>query len=322
MRKIFYTCAVIILLVLFSLNIAENTYSIGYVLRPSYKWFIKSDTEYKKQIIKQSKLPNLTIDDLTSVVGPYELEEFIIKNTNNPQIYTPSQENREKGIFQANFHSHTKYSDGRATVEEMLDMANDYAKTIAPKPFYIAITDHNTVNSGKHIVELLDKDPNKYKNLKIVLGMEVFSIIEPIKDVLNSDIEIHLVSLAINPYDKQLNKIFKINPYVHNNYSYRTFDNAIILLNLKGLVGIAHPARSVSSKRIPDYKKYINFLFERYTYLTANSFSFVEAYYQSYKREKSKVINYINDNCEVFGIKKSGSIDNHGRDLFNKKGDD
>ncbi len=322
MRKIFYTCAILIILSLFSLNISEYIYGLEYLFRPSYKLFVKSDLDYKNQIIKLSKLPELTIEDLVSIVGPYELEEFISKNTNNPEVYTPSIENRENKVFQANFHSHTTKSDGKLTVQQMLDLANDYAKTIAPKPFYIAITDHNTVNSGKEIVEILDKNPDKYKNLKIVIGMEVFSMVEPLKNLGNNRMDTHIVSLAINPYDKELNKVFYVQKFMHNNYSYRTFDNAIILLNKKGLVGLAHPARNVYSKNIPDYKDYISFLFERYKYLTVNSFSFVEAYYQSYKKEKPDVIKYINEKCIELDIKRSGGIDNHGNNLFQKKGFD
>lgn len=319
MRKIFYTCAVVIVLFLLALDITNITYNVGYLSGSSYKQSIKSDIEYKKQIIKQSKLPELSVDDLASIVGPYELEEFIAKNSNNPQIYTPSKENIAKGVFQANLHSHTVNSDGKLTVQEMLDLANEYAKTISPKPFYLAVTDHNTLVSGKEIIEILDNNAEKYKNLKIIIGMEVFSVLEPIEDILNREMEIHLVSLAINPYDNLLNKVFYIREFVHNNYSYRTLEHAIILLNKKGLVGIAHPARGVYPNKVKSYKRYVDYLYGKYKYLTRKSFSFSEAYYQSYGREKQEVIDYIINNSDTFGVKKSGSIDNHGKNLFKKK---
>ena len=136
--------------------------------------------------------------------------------------------------------------------------------------------------------------------------------------LVKNKIDIHLVTLAINPYDKDLNTIFFDYGYDKNNYSFRYFEDAIILLNQKGPVGIAHPARYISNYNIPNYKIYIIYLYQKYKYLTKNGFSFTEAYYQSYSNEKKEIIEFIKLVCDKFNINKSGSIDNHGKNFFKK----
>lgn len=287
---------------------------INAIFTKSFQQEIKSDLDYKEQIIKDSNLPNLTIEELSSIVGPYELMDFIKKNNNNPSIYTPTDKN-----FQANFHSHTTVSDGSLEPAELLDLAQNHAKKNPSKPFYLAITDHNKTRSGKEILEILDNNAEKYKNIKIILGMEVFSFLQPRLGINPNEVAIHVTTLAINPYDKELNKIFKEKHKNDKwNLSYRTFESAVILLNKKGLVGIAHPARYIEDAGVKDYKKYFEFLFKKYKYITRNSFNYTEAYYQSYKTENPEIIKYIESFCDEININKIGSIDNHGKSFFKK----
>ena len=318
MKKVFYIFAIIFIVFGITYKCFDFVYGVELYSLPSFKTYIKSDLEYKDQIIRSSNIPDLSLENLSPIVGPYELMNFITENSKNPDIYSPSDENIKNKVFQANFHSHTTNSDGSLTVQEMLDLAENYAQSIAPKPFYLAITDHNKTKSGKDIVEILHKYPNKYKNLKLVLGMEVFSVMATKPPFLKNKIDIHLVTLAINPYDKDLNTIFFDYGYDKNNYSFRYFEDAIILLNQKGPVGIAHPARYISNYNIPNYKIYIIYLYQKYKYLTKNGFSFTEAYYQSYSNEKKEIIEFIKLVCDKFNINKSGSIDNHGKNFFKK----
>ena len=318
MRKFLHIFAIIFIFCGLTFKCFDYIYGSEFYTIPSFKSFVKSDLEYKKRLISNANIKGLSLEKLAPIVGPYELEDFITKNSKNPQIYTPSKENIENKTFQANFHSHTTNSDGALSPKEMLDLANNYAKTIAPKPFYIAITDHNKTKTGKDILEILNNNYNEYNNLKIVLGMEVFSTMATKQPFLKNNIDIHLVALAIDPYDKDLNKIFFDYGFDKNNYSFRFFEDAISLLNSKGLVGIAHPARYITKNNVHNYKIYITYLFQKYKYLTRNSFSFTEAYYQSYSHENSEIIAFIDKVCTKFKINKSGSIDNHGKNFFKK----
>ena len=286
----------------------------------TYKIHLKDDIQYKNELVKSSKNPDYTVDKLKSIMGPYEIEEFIKENDKNPEIYTPSEDNLKKGIFNANFHAHTTNSDGKLELTEYLDLAAEYANKIAPKPFYIAITDHNTVKSGKDVIDILEKNPEKYKNLKIALGLEVYSEMGPVFKILSDKIHIHLLALGINPYDEELNEVFKKIRGKDDkwNYTSRSFESAIKLMSKKGLIGIAHPARYIRYDNVCHYETYIDYLFLKYWLSAPNNLKYTEGYYQSYDVENPEIIEYIKKHSDIFKINKTGDIDNHGKSLFKK----
>lgn len=87
----------------------------------------------------------------------------------------------------SDLHTHTNFSDGSLSPEELLDTA----KAIGLK--YLAITDHDTVDGVKYLYENgLYPD----KNLKIIFGIE-FS-------ALNPDHDVHIVGYNIDIYDGAL----------------------------------------------------------------------------------------------------------------------
>lgn len=276
-----------------------------------------SDLEYKAQIIANSgKRREYKLENLSSLMGPYELAEFIKKNDNNKIIYTPSNENIKTKEFSANFHSHTTNSDGSLTVTEYLDLASSYATPT--HPFYLAITDHNNMETGKQIIDILQKNPEKYKNLKIAIGMEVFAVL-PKKFLTTKDpIEIHIVCLGFDPYEPELNWVFKNRTGRRSNYSYRTYQDALELLSRKGLTGIAHPARYTAFPETISTKRLVNLLFNSYKKICKNRFHFTEGHYQSYTIEDTQIIEYIDEKATSLQINKSGGIDNHGKDFFKR----
>ena len=152
-------------------------FSLIFILSGRYKISEPmADIEYKKDIIKESNNIFYKLERLRPIVGKEELTEFIKRNNNNPEIYTPSKENIEKGIFRANLHMHTFNSDGKVSVRERMDEAQTYAQShIKDGYMYIAITDHNTILGAKEVVDILQKNPGKYKNIKIILGIEVYT---------------------------------------------------------------------------------------------------------------------------------------------------
>ena len=87
----------------------------------------------------------------------------------------------------SDLHTHTNFSDGNLTPEELLDKA----KSIGLK--YLAITDHDTVDGVKYIYE---NGIYPDKKLKIIFGIE-FS-------ALNPDHDVHIVGYNIDIYNGAL----------------------------------------------------------------------------------------------------------------------
>ena len=325
MKHKLYLKIVIVLFLIFSLG-----YTAAYLNSKRYE--INSpmmDFEYKKSIIKSSKNPFYTIEKLRPLMGEEELTKFIKDNNNNEQIYTPTKDNLLNGTFRANLHNHTTNSDGELTVEEFLDKAQLYAQySIKDGYMIVGISDHNTVLGAKEIIKVLQKHPNKYQNLKIVAGMEIFTEYKSKYSV--EDIDIHVLALCINPYDKYLNKAFykknkkdKYNKKPQND----NFEELIPKLTKHSIAGIAHPARYLKSIEEKDKALYIEEIFSKYKKLT-NKIPFAEGYYQSYSPKDitefgdldfDTFLKTINSIADKQGIYKTGSIDVHGSTIFRNR---
>ena len=83
-------------------------------------------------------------------------------------------------ILRINLHNHTKASDGKLSLLEMLEQARKWADAIAIKnnsneksAFVWGLTDHDTMDGAKEVVKIISQNPEKYKNLKIVLGVNL-----------------------------------------------------------------------------------------------------------------------------------------------------
>lgn len=303
------------------LNCDSKEFNPNRIAKLSTQKTILTDKDYKREIVESSDNSTYTIENMGSIVGPIELSEFIKKNDSNPSIYTPSEENVKNGVFRANFHIHTVNSDGEFGVEELLDSAAAYAAANGNRPFYFAITDHNTVNGLKTAVDILQKNPQKYKNIKLILGMEVFSSLEAEKNTMKNPIDIHVLCWAINPYDEELNRVFiKKDLTDKGNRTYRTFDNAINLLKNKGIVGIAHPMRYVKNDNmVKDKYNYYAYLLNKYARLNKGHTLFAEGYYQSYQTDEDKeLVDAINAEFKKKNIIRTGSTDSHGHSIFRK----
>ncbi len=277
------------------------------------------DLEYKTQIIKSSHNPLYRLEKLRPLVGESELAEFIKTNDDNPKIYAADDN------FRASLHMHTTNSDGRLTVEEMLNQAEALAKKICKDDeyLYIAITDHNTVNGAKELIRILQK--NKYSKIKVIAGMELYTAYNNSK-FSKEPVQIHVLALCINPYDEFLNKEFyKKNKYERYNHRYpveRDFDELIGYMKNYAIVGIAHPI--LYTLDIEDKYSYMEEMFNRYkkAYGTEKP-AFTEAYYQSYRDktklrlgdEYEKYLNYITDTSHKMGIIRTGSMDTHGTNI-------
>lgn len=283
------------------------------------------DYEYKKEIIKNSKNITYKLENLRILLGPEELAKFIKENDNNSQIYTPSKNNVQKNIYSANLHMHTTNSDGAATVEFLLDQAQLYAESnLKGGFFYLAITDHNTVLGAKEVIRVLQKNPDKYKNIKVATGIEIFSGYK--NKYSEKPVDIHVLAWCINPYDKFLNKEFykkdKNNKW-NRTYPDPDFEKVVEYMSERSIVGIAHPARYL--EKTTDKKAYIKDLFRTYKSVNKNQILFTEGYYQSnhlvlkpFDDKTKEFLKYINNEAKDFGIIRTGSTDVHGYSIFRK----
>lgn len=277
------------------------------------------DENYKRSIIAGSGNPSYKLENMDSIVGPYELGNFIIQNNLNPKIYTPTLENVNNGTFRANFHIHTVNSDGTFTVKEMLDKAELYAEKTGSSRFYVAITDHNTVQGLKEAIDILQTNPQKYKRVKLVLGVELNAKLEARSDVMKKPVEIHVLCWALNPYDTNLNSLLSSQDKANLAYD-KNFDNVITAFGDQGLIGIAHPMRYVKNDNmVVDKQTYYKYLISKYSQLNKGKLLFTEGYYQSYTTDEEKaLITEINNLFTRNNIILTGSTDSHGNSFFRR----
>lgn len=287
------------------------------------------DLEYKKEIIRTSHNPFYRLENLRKLVGEEELTEFIKQNDKNPQIYDASDDGVETGKFRATLHNHTLNSDGVATVKDFLAEAQMYSEDyLNNAPIYIAITDHNTTSGAKELIETLQKYPNRYKNVRVIAGMEIFSKMYD-SPASTDPVDIHVLAWCINPYDKFLNKEFKKTDKSdrwNKKDPERSFQEVVSMMKNYGMVGIAHPA--LYSVKLGERKfEFFNDMLNKYKKLYDRTL-FYEGYYQSYpvfdrekdlRKEYEDYVKYINKYAESNGIIRTGSTDAHGTTIFNKR---
>ncbi len=187
------------------------------------------DIEYRKTILTNMGLnpqdswklrPVTGAQELNSIVkslkpenySPGKLGYISTSNTirSNFKVVSSDKRNVKNYKFAANLHLHTKNSDGQLTVQQVLDQAAEYAdkraeRTGASVPFVVAITDHDTVNGDKQAIEIIAQNPEKYRNLRVVLGIEnstLFRDSGQLKDPDNNPDETHMLAYCVNPYEE------------------------------------------------------------------------------------------------------------------------
>ena len=320
--KIFITLALLIVL-------AASLFCL-YVFKLRFMTFSPMpDAEYKRALVKDSGNIFYNVESLRPLLGREELIEFVKNNDNNPQIYTPSSDNIENGIFRATLHMHTTNSDGSATVREMLDRAQLYAKSAIPKGeyMYIGITDHNTVNGAKEVINELEKHPFKYNRIKVIAGIEIYT--EFTTKLSEKPVEVHVLSWCINPYNKYLGNKYYVYLPIRNKYNdyvkREPFEDVVNVMPKYGITGIAHPGRysyDLKEKR-PDFVR------EVYNSYLKNGadFHFAEGYYQSYRiMLNNKVdrpgewdfLKFTIDEAKRLNLHITGGVDGHNHTIFHK----
>lgn len=132
------------------------------------------------------------------------------------QNYVASPENIKNGIFRADLHSHSNFSDGTLSVNEILNQAAEYGdklQKINGKKFIFALSDHDGTEGVKEALKIIAKNPEKFKNIKFVPAAE-----------LSFPIECHPDSSRFKRYGNSVEMaemlIYNINPFSENSKNY------------------------------------------------------------------------------------------------------
>lgn len=178
------------------------------------------DIEYRKEILKAMGLPESDFTKLRSLLGEDEFKHVIDKLNLTPESYCPGiksykstgavlfkqKENVKNHIFSVNLHVHTRFSDGKFDIEELLNQAASYGDELMKEknqPFVFSITDHDCVQGVKEAIKLIYKNPEKYKNIRFVTGIENTTMFND-PTLLNNPVQIHVLSYAFNPFSKNI----------------------------------------------------------------------------------------------------------------------
>ena len=163
-----------------------------------------SDYHYLKEIAKSINLEEKDLWRLYSLMGAQELANTLALASYKHFRY----DENSKQDFRFNLHTHTNFSDGSLCVNEWLENACKIAdersedKGCLP-PFTVALTDHDCIDGAKEAVRILVTNPEKYKNLRVVLGVELGAVWKD-ESVQKIPLEYELIWFSLNPFDKKI----------------------------------------------------------------------------------------------------------------------
>ncbi len=148
-------------------------------------------------------------ESLACVMNKSEFVEAVSKL--GKENYIPSIENIEKGIFKADLHSHSLFSDGKAKVETILEQVCAYADKLfenTEEKFIFALTDHDTADGVKKALEIIAGNPKKFEHVRFVTGAEVSYLIKSDKTT-NPYETSELLVYGFNPFSKTVENFFE-----------------------------------------------------------------------------------------------------------------
>lgn len=158
----------------------------------------------------------ITTKNLKSIMSKSELLKELPKLTE--QNYVASENNIKNGIFLADLHSHSNFSDGQITVENLLNQAAEYGNKLANingKKFIFALSDHDGIDGVKEAIKIIAKNPEKYKNIKFVPAAEVSFVLPCQKNSIryekfHADVQMpEVLVYGINPFSENSKNFFE-----------------------------------------------------------------------------------------------------------------
>ena len=260
------------------------------------------DVAYRKQILRDMNLPETDYYKLRSIVGAEEFDSIVKELSKDKENFLPgkkvfradkepifpNKENVETAKFAANLHLHTVYSDGTFTVPELMEQAAKYADVRSSKlgdgkPFYLAITDHDTMEGCKEALGLVLNNPEKYKNLRLILGVENTVLTEH-SQYLTAPVETHMISYCINPFDKELANYY--NKYLQQNR--KNIENVLDFANEKYFTTLRRLSTGYTLEEFDKFAPEIKYRNLHANYLTKDYLQFRLIY--SYMVEKNTTL--------------------------------
>lgn len=232
---------------------------------------------------------NISPEQLSFVMTKEELLTELPKL--KEENYVASEYNLENGIFQADLHSHSNNSDGRISVETILDEAAKYGdqlNSINGKSFILAITDHDGINGVKEALKIIVHNPNKYKNIKFIPAAELSFIIPS-----DEDSERYAMYKHASQFPELL--IYGINPYSKNTQDF--FDNVYQKRKQKitdafNLARKLHPGYTYDENRFNPKQIYFMYTqnFRLYNYLRMETI--LQSFAEQYGNKQEFIDNY------------------------------
>ena len=183
-------------------------------IRTMYKEIISKHPEdeiYYKTLANAIGLKAGEEYKLASIVGKNQLTEILQKASPQDFAIGENLTGVKNRTLRINLHNHTTASDGKLSVEEILEQARKWADEVfrvkgndGKPPFVFAITDHDTMQGTKEAVRIIAKNPERFKNLKLVLGGE-FSVAHTNPTDVHSPLNFELIGYGMNPFNQGLN---------------------------------------------------------------------------------------------------------------------
>jgi len=179
------------------------------------------DIDYRKTLMTNAgKDPN-EYYKIRSIVGVSEIKSIMKDFNDSEEFYSVGvdDKNIKNKTIRANLHIHTLASDGYLSTQELLSKAAAYADEVAKnlkpekgqvaEPFIVAITDHDTTESAKEAIDIISKNPLKYKNLRVALGIELTTYNNIATDFMTRPTDNHILAYGIDPNEKTFSKFIK-----------------------------------------------------------------------------------------------------------------
>lgn len=168
------------------------------------------DAKYRKQLLANSGLNPNEYYKIRTILGLDEIKSFMTEFNENENVYSVGEKDKNINNFniRANLHMHTLASDGFLPIQELLDKAADYADKAKEKypslkePFIVGITDHDTTESDKEAIKIIYNNPEKYKNLRVILGVEMTTFNNILPKLVQKPTNTHVLAYGVDPNEK------------------------------------------------------------------------------------------------------------------------
>ena len=175
-------------------NIALTTIAVGAAALCAYGIITKAKN---KNILKtEDNTPDEIKNSPTIIATKEKFKEIISDLVHDDYDSTKT--------FRANFHIHSTASDGALDPLEILNQANNYARKLpANEKFSFAVVDHDNIDGVKKICNEINANPEKYKRINFVPGIEISSVYRNY-EMASNPVELDFLIYGFNPQNQKL----------------------------------------------------------------------------------------------------------------------